>query len=269
MLGTALTMLEGGSELPRAVAAEFARRVPAHAEALAAAAYEAAAALAHFKTTLRTELQANPAELSFAVGEDEFNRRLHHEHALRSTAPELWRYGLRLVEEAGAAMQEAALKLSPGVAWAETVRRLRAEGPGTAAARGVRRRGGPSARLPGRIGAGGPDADRTPGGADADAFCSISSPRSGASRRDRRSGAATAGSTWATPTAGRCTHGTRPGPGPPPRRGPVTFCSGRRRRPSGRWCGSTSGRRSRCGAGRCMRRNCWPRRGSRAGRRRG
>ncbi len=129
MLGTALTMLEGGAELPRMVAAEFARRVPAHAEALAAAAHEAAAALAHFKTTLRTELQANPAELSFAVGEDEFNRRLHHEHALRSTAPELWRYGLRLVEEAGAAMQEAALKLSPGVAWAETVRRLRAEGP--------------------------------------------------------------------------------------------------------------------------------------------
>ena len=96
---------------PATLAAEFVRQVPAHAEALAAAAYEAAAALAHFKTTLRTELQANPAELSFAVGEDEFNRRLHHEHALRSTAPELWRYGLRLVEETGAAMQEAALKL--------------------------------------------------------------------------------------------------------------------------------------------------------------
>ncbi|MFI5328208.1 MAG: DUF885 family protein, partial [Candidatus Rokuibacteriota bacterium] len=55
--------------------------------------------------------------------------RLHHEHALRSTAPELWRYGLRLVEEAGAAMQEAAIKLSPGVAWAETGRRLRMEQP--------------------------------------------------------------------------------------------------------------------------------------------
>ncbi len=129
MLGTALTMVEGGAGLPRAVAAEFSARVPGQADALAAGAHEAAAALAHFKTSLRTELQANPAELSFAVGEDEFNRRLHHEHALRATAPELWRYGLRLVEEAGAVMQDAAGALAPGVPWAETIRRLRAEPP--------------------------------------------------------------------------------------------------------------------------------------------
>ena len=128
MLGTALTMLEGGMGLPGLLAAEFARRAPAAGDALSVAAHEASAALAHFKTTLRTELQANPAELSFAVGEDEFNRRLHHEHALRSTAPELWRYGLRLGEETAAAMQAAATALSPGVPWAETVRRLRAEG---------------------------------------------------------------------------------------------------------------------------------------------
>ncbi len=131
MLGTALTMLEGGASLPGLLAATFARRVPSASDALAAAAHEAAAALAHLKTTLRTELQANPAELSFAVGEDEFNRRLHHEHALRATAPELWRYGLRLVEDTGAEMQSAALALSPGEPWAETVRRLRAEGVGT------------------------------------------------------------------------------------------------------------------------------------------
>ena len=129
MLGTALTMVEGGADLPRLLADEFAERVPALADALAVAAHEAAAALAHFKTTLRTELQANPAELSFAVGEDEFNRRLHHEHALRSTAPELWRYGLRLVEECSGAMQDAAGALAPGVPWAETIRRLRTEGP--------------------------------------------------------------------------------------------------------------------------------------------
>lgn len=130
MLGTGLTMLEGGADLPGMLATEFGRRIPSMNDALAAAAYEASAALAHFKTTLRTELQTNPAELSFAVGEDEFNRRLHHEHALRATAPELWRYGLRLVEETGAEMQAAALALSPGAPWAETVRRLRTEGVG-------------------------------------------------------------------------------------------------------------------------------------------
>lgn len=127
MLGTALAMLEGGVGLPEQVAAAYAAKVPSAEAALRAAAHEAAAALAHFKTSLRTELQANPAELSFAVGEDEFNRRLHHEHALRATAPELWRYGLRLVEETAEAMQREALALSPGVPWAETVRRLRGE----------------------------------------------------------------------------------------------------------------------------------------------
>lgn len=130
MLGTALTMLEEGADLPGTVAAEFGRWVPGLAEALTISAREAGEALGRFKDSLRADLQANPAELSFAVGEDEFNRRLHHEHALRATAPELWRYGLRLVEETGAAMQEAALALGPDEAWAETIRRLRAEGPG-------------------------------------------------------------------------------------------------------------------------------------------
>jgi len=130
LLGTALTMIEGGAALPAQVAVEFGRRVPGLADALAGAAREANEALAQFKMSLRTDLQANPAELSFAVGEDEFNRRLHHEHALRSTAPELWRYGLHLVEETGGAMQAAAEALCPGEPWAETIRRLRAEAPG-------------------------------------------------------------------------------------------------------------------------------------------
>lgn len=129
MLGTALTMLEGGAALPGQVASTFAAQVPSLGEALAAAGEAASAALAHFKTTLRTELQANPAELSFAVGEDEFNRRLHHEHALRATAPELWRYGLRLVEETSAALHAGAEALAPGEPWAETVRALRAAPP--------------------------------------------------------------------------------------------------------------------------------------------
>lgn len=131
MLGTALTMLEGGADLPSGLAAAYAPQSPDLAPSLVEAAHEASAALAHFKTTLRTELQANPAELSFAVGEDEFNRRLHHEHALRATAPELWRYGLRLVEETSGVMQRAAQALRPGEPWAETIRDLRADAPDT------------------------------------------------------------------------------------------------------------------------------------------
>lgn len=129
MVDTALTMLEGGAGLPGAVAEAFSARVPARAEALRVAAHEAAAALASFRGTLIEDLQANPAELAFAVGEDEFNRRLHHEHALRATAPELWRYGLRLVEQCDADLREGAGRVAPGAHWAETVRRLRAEPP--------------------------------------------------------------------------------------------------------------------------------------------
>ncbi len=127
LLDTALTMLEGGAGLAEAVGETFAARVPARAEALRVAAREAAVAVASFRGTLLDDLQANPAELAFAVGEDEFNRRLHHEHALRATAPELWRYGLRLVEQCDADVREGAGRVAPGEHWAETVRRLRGE----------------------------------------------------------------------------------------------------------------------------------------------
>jgi hypothetical protein len=36
---------------------------------------------------------------TIGVGEDAFNFHLHYEHALRDTAPELWRYAHRLVDE--------------------------------------------------------------------------------------------------------------------------------------------------------------------------
>ena len=54
-------------------------------------------ALAAFKVDLDRWWQAGPGR--FAAGEDAFNFHLHYEHALRDTAPELWRYGNRLIEE--------------------------------------------------------------------------------------------------------------------------------------------------------------------------
>src|SRR5207302_6405723 len=65
---------------------------------------------------------------AFALGEDGFNFRLHYEHALRDTAPELWRYGHRLKEELQADLAERAkgLGASRREAWPEVVDRLRA-----------------------------------------------------------------------------------------------------------------------------------------------
>jgi hypothetical protein len=59
----------------------------------------AEAALARFQLTLDTELSAHADEHAFAAGAEQFDRLLHHEHAIMAGAPELWRSILRLEEE--------------------------------------------------------------------------------------------------------------------------------------------------------------------------
>lgn len=56
------------------------------------------AALAEFQADLMRWTESGPGH--FAAGEDHFNFHVHYEHVVRDTAPELWRYGHRLVEEA-------------------------------------------------------------------------------------------------------------------------------------------------------------------------
>ena len=65
----------------------------------------------------------------FALGEDAFNFRLHYEHVLRDTAPELWRYGHRLKEEIEADLTERAKRLDGNRSWREVIARLREEHP--------------------------------------------------------------------------------------------------------------------------------------------
>lgn len=71
-------------------------------------------ALAAFKVDLDTWWQNGPGR--FAAGEDAFNFHLHYEHALRDTAPELWRYGHRVVEELKAGTAPAATAALPELA---------------------------------------------------------------------------------------------------------------------------------------------------------
>ncbi|HXV86738.1 MAG TPA: DUF885 family protein, partial [Gemmatimonadales bacterium] len=72
----------------------------------------AADALRGFRRHLEEELleQAD----GYAIGEDAFNFRLHYEHALRSTAGELWRYGQALTQEVEAELQRFAKELDGG-----------------------------------------------------------------------------------------------------------------------------------------------------------
>ncbi len=124
---TALRMIEGGRLLVGEVAAALGAAAPARAGQLQAAAERADAALDAFERDLERWLETGGEH--FAIGEDAFDFLLHYQHALRDTAPELWRYGHRLKEEIEADLQHRAARLDGGRTWHEVVERLRADHP--------------------------------------------------------------------------------------------------------------------------------------------
>lgn len=122
---TALQMCPGGVVLVRDIRALYADG-PAGPH-VAAAADKAGAALATFEHDL--DRWAESGGDHFALGEDGFNFLLHYQHALRDTAPELWRYGLRLTEEVLADLTQRAQRLGAGDDWPALADRLRADHP--------------------------------------------------------------------------------------------------------------------------------------------
>jgi len=128
---TALRINEGGLLLVRGIGSAVADSAPEQGDALRAAVDKAAEAMTAFEHDLERWLEA--ASDQFAVGEDAFNFRLHYEHALRDTAPELWRYGLHLKEEVETELTQRAARLDGGKSWPEVADRLRADHPPAAA----------------------------------------------------------------------------------------------------------------------------------------
>jgi uncharacterized protein (DUF885 family) len=127
---TALRVNEGGLALVREVGAALTGVAPAEAQRVAAAAEGAAAALSRFAHDLERWLES--ASDQFALGEEDFNFHLHYEHALRDTAPELWRYGLHLKEEIEADLARRAARFDGGKRWQDVSDRLRADHPAAA-----------------------------------------------------------------------------------------------------------------------------------------
>jgi len=124
----ALAMLGGGAELIVQVAATMGAEAPPLQQELNAAAGAALEALKGCGTALRDEIEPNADPHAFAIGEEQFARRLHFEHAVVSGAPELWRYGLHLQEETTAQLAVLAAELSPRP-WREVVDELRNDAP--------------------------------------------------------------------------------------------------------------------------------------------
>jgi hypothetical protein len=135
---TALGMLGGGGELVVQLAGAMEEEAPEMRAELRKATGEALEALKRFGSALRDEIEPSPDPHAFAVGEDQFGRRLHHEHALVAGAPELWRYGLHLQEETEAELAGLAGRLD-GRHWREIVEELRGESPEPEALLGVYR----------------------------------------------------------------------------------------------------------------------------------
>ncbi len=101
---------------------------PVESEDFAAACDDARAAVGEFSDHLRSDLLENGGA-DFAIGEDGFNFRLHYQHALRATAPEVWRYGLSLIDEVEQQLHDLAAEIGTGITWKDLVSRLKADHP--------------------------------------------------------------------------------------------------------------------------------------------
>jgi uncharacterized protein (DUF885 family) len=126
-LDTAQALADAGPRLLADVAQAAREADPDFAGAVDDALGEAVSALSRFGLALRSELRAHPDDLSFAIGEEQFNRRLHHEHALQAGAPELYRYGLHLADGIEAEVAAIARQIDPHVSWRTVVERLRSD----------------------------------------------------------------------------------------------------------------------------------------------
>ncbi len=92
---------------------------------------DARAALVDFALALDGLLEED-GNGSFAIGQEAFDFRLHFQHSLRASAPELWRFGMALVESTEREVAALARALDPDAPWRDVVSRLRAEHPGRA-----------------------------------------------------------------------------------------------------------------------------------------
>ncbi len=108
-----------------ALARSYGPRTPAIGPAVTAA----ERALDQFEAALAGELAAHEQEHAAAVGLDQFERLLHHLHAVTAGASELWRYALHLEEEMEQDLADLAADLGAGDWRAALTEAIGSDGP--------------------------------------------------------------------------------------------------------------------------------------------
>ena len=125
LVDAAMAMLPGLSVLLDETATQFAPLWAAFEEDDSAATVAAAeSAVGRTGQALRSEIAASTAPGAEAVGEDEVDRRLHHEHASVHNGAEVWRAANRLVAETEAEVMALAAVIDPGRSWREVFEAL-------------------------------------------------------------------------------------------------------------------------------------------------
>lgn len=126
---TAHSVARAGRSLLREVIPAFAAKLPrGPMEEIEHGLIAARSAYDDFLEFLAVDLPGK-SDGDFAIGREAFDHRLHFEHALRETGPELLRYGRGLVRETEAELAAMAEALAPGTPWRALADRLRADHP--------------------------------------------------------------------------------------------------------------------------------------------
>ena len=125
LVETALQVIDGGRSLIDQVAVHLRPTDDPQFDMRCA---EALAAMESFTKYMRDDLLRS-ADCGYAIGEDSFNYRLRFEHALGATAPELWRYGVHLIEKVQTDLANLAREIDATVSWPDLVDSLRSDHP--------------------------------------------------------------------------------------------------------------------------------------------
>jgi hypothetical protein len=128
LVEAALAQLDALSSLVEECGRRFAGAWLAAGENPAETVAEAEAAVDRLRLALRSEIAPNADPAAGAIGEEEMDRRLHHEHASRHSAAELWRHANSVAVDTEREVVAAAAAIDPGRPWRDVYESVRDEG---------------------------------------------------------------------------------------------------------------------------------------------